>query len=128
MFVIMLGRPFCNDREDCSYGVVWLPIGVASCSLGREGLDAICPGICSFSPPGWGLDVTCPGICNFNPPSCGPLTGFALGDGGIARPNRGTLGPLPPLLPGIGGRSNGAGEDMLECVLMGSIDCVVWRG
>lgn len=104
----MLGRPFCNDNEDCSYGVWWLPIGVASCSFGRAGLEDICPGICSFNPPSWE-----------------PLTGLALGDGGIASPNRGTLGALPPRLPGIGGRSNGAGEDMLECELMGSIDCVV---
>lgn len=45
----------------------------------------------------------------------GPLAGRAFGDGGIARPRRGVRGALPPLAPGIGGRSNGAGLDMAEC-------------
>ena len=36
-------------------------------------------------------------------------TAFWFGEGGIARPRRGVRGPLL-LLPGIGGRSRGAGE------------------
>lgn len=43
----------------------------------------------------------------------GGLTGRALGEGGIARPRRGVLVPLLLRLPGIGGRSRGAGDDML---------------
>lgn len=43
----------------------------------------------------------------------GALTGFALGEGGMARPNLGVLAPPFCRLPGIGGRNNGAGEDML---------------
>ncbi len=42
-----------------------------------------------------------------------PPAGFAFGDGGMARPNLGVLVPPFARLPGIGGRSNGAGEDML---------------
>ena len=73
-------------------------MGVASCNRGREGLEPICPGICKDRPPG-----------------CGPLlTGLTFGEGGIARPNLGVLAP-PFRLPGIGGRSKGAGEDILGC-------------
>lgn len=51
------------------------------------------------------------------------MTGLALGEGGMARPNLGVLAPLFPRLPGIGGRSNGtfgeldmgAGDDILGC-------------
>jgi hypothetical protein len=42
---------------------------------------------------------------------------LTLGEGGIARPNLGVLAPLFCRLPGIGGRSNGAGEDILGCGL-----------
>jgi len=41
------------------------------------------------------------------------LTGFAFGEGGMASPNLGVLAPPFDRLPGIGGRSKGAGEDML---------------
>ena len=37
---------------------------------------------------------------------------MALGDGGIARPSLGVLAPLFCRLPGMGGRSKGAGEDI----------------
>ena len=72
-----------------------LPIGVANCNLGSDGLDPIAPGICSERPAGAGP----------------PLTGLTLGEGGMASPNLGVLAPLwrPP---GIGGRNNGAGEDI----------------
>lgn len=69
---------------------------MATCNLGRDGLDAIAPGICSVSPAGVGP----------------PLTGLALGEGGMASPNLGVLAPLFWRLPGIGGRNNGAGEDI----------------
>lgn len=69
---------------------------MASCNRGREGLEAICPGICKDKAPG-----------------CGPpLTGLTFGEGGMARPNLGVLAPLFRL-PGIGGRSKGAGDDIL---------------
>lgn len=71
-----------------------LPMGVASCSLGRDGREE---------------------VCRDKAGSCGvPLTGLALGDGGMARPNRGVRKPLFPRLPGIGGLSRGAGDDMLR--------------
>lgn len=70
-----------------------LPIGVANCNRGRDGLDAIWPGICRDNPIG--------------------LVGFALGEGGIARPSLGVLAPPLGRLPGIGGRNSGAGEDIL---------------
>jgi hypothetical protein len=77
--------------------MLWLlPIGVASCKRGKDGLDPIAPGICSVRPPGAGP----------------PLTGLTLGEGGMASPNLGVLAPLFWRLPGIGGRSSGAGEDM----------------
>lgn len=41
------------------------------------------------------------------------LTGFAFGEGGIARPNLGVLAPPALRPPGIGGRSKGAGDDIL---------------
>ena len=69
---------------------------MASCNRGREGLEAICPGICKDKAPG-----------------CGPpLTGLTLGEGGMARPNLGVLAPLFCRPPGIGGRSKGAGDDI----------------
>lgn len=40
-----------------------------------------------------------------------------LGEGGMASPNLGVLVPLFWRLPGIGGRSNGAGEDIACCGL-----------
>jgi hypothetical protein len=74
-------------------------MGVANCNRGREGLEAVCPGICKDKPVG-----------------CGPpLTGLTLGEGGMARPNLGVLVPLFCRLPGMGGRSKGAGEDILGC-------------
>lgn len=74
-----------------------LPIGVANCNRGREGLAAICPGICSDRPP-------------VGPP---PFAGLTFGEGGMARPNLGVRVPLVCRLPGIGGRNSGAGEDIL---------------
>ena len=88
------GRPLANDGPSC--GVVLLPLGVASrndggvgreegreieASGGRAGID------------GWSV------------------SGFWLGEGGMASPRRGVRGP-PALLfpPGIGGRRSGAGE------------------
>ena len=43
--------------------------------------------------------------------------GLTLGEGGMASPNLGVLVPLFCRPPGIGGRSNGAGEDILGCGL-----------
>ena len=72
-------------------------MGVANCSRGSEGLEDIAPGICKDRAAG-----------------CGPpLTGLAFGEGGMASPNLGVLMPLFCRLPGIGGRSKGAGEDIL---------------
>lgn len=65
----------------CSYGVTWLPIGVARCRVGRGGLAG-----------GWIVRLP---------------TGLAFGDGGMARPN---LGAARPRLPGMAGRRRGAGE------------------
>ncbi len=72
-----------------------LPIGVASRSCGNDGL-AFCAG-CDGSP---GRDGA-------------PVTGLAFGDGGMARPNLGVRAPPFDRLPGMGGRSNGAGEDII---------------
>ena len=69
-------------------------MGVASCNRGREGLAAM------------------PGICNDRP---GGPAGLAFGEGGMARPSLGVFAPLCRL-PGIGGRSKGAGEDILGCI------------
>lgn len=41
------------------------------------------------------------------------FTAWTLGEDGIARPRRGALVPLALLLPGIGGRRIGAGDDSL---------------
>lgn len=65
----------------CSYGVTWLPIGVARCRVGRGGLAG-----------GWIVRLP---------------TGLAFGDGGMARPS---LGAARPRLPGMAGRRRGAGE------------------
>ena len=87
-----------------SCGVALLPLGVASRSCGgagrEEGLET-----------GWrgGMSGTV----------ALPVTGFWLGDGGIASPRRGVLGPL--LLrapPGTGGRSRGTWEDIFRWVSM----------
>lgn len=40
------------------------------------------------------------------------VTGFWLGDAGIANPRRGVLDPLLLRAPGTGGRSSGTGEAM----------------
>lgn len=80
----------------CSYGIALLPIGVANCNRGNEGRAGIEPG-----------------ICNVRPFVAGALTGLAFGEGGMARPNLGALAPPFCRLPGIGGRNNGAGEDIL---------------
>lgn len=68
----------------CSYGVTWLPMGVARCRVGRGGLAG-----------GWIVRLP---------------TGLAFGDGGMARPN---LGAARPRLPGMAGRRRGAGEFMI---------------
>ena len=41
------------------------------------------------------------------------VNGFPLALGGIASPSRGVRFPLLLRLPGIGGRSRGAGEDIV---------------
>jgi hypothetical protein len=69
------------DLGGCSYGVVWLPIGVARCKVGKGGLDAA---------------------------GCAP-TALALGEGGMAKPSLGVRAPaLRP--PASAGRSMGAGD------------------
>lgn len=56
-----------------------------------------------------------PDCCEGNPDICTALfNGLTLGEGGIASPNLGVRLPLDCLPPGIGGRSKGAGEDMLD--------------
>lgn len=75
-----------------------LPIGVANESLGRAGRAERCKG---------GARVGTPDSC------IGVFTGRAFGDGGIERPSLGARLLLFCLLPGIGGRRSGAGEDML---------------
>lgn len=42
------------------------------------------------------------------------LTGLWLGDAGMAKPRRGTLGPDCDFPPGMGGLSRGAGEAMFD--------------
>lgn len=83
------GRPFC--RLTCSCGVELLPMGVARRNCGRAGRDGCCR-------------------CRAGNGEA-PLTGLALGDGGMERPSRGARDELwrPP---GMGGRRRGAGEDM----------------
>lgn len=51
------------------------------------------------------------------------MTGLTDGEGGIARPSLGVRVPLFCLLPGIGGRSRGAGEDILR----GLLGSGVWK-
>ena len=63
---------------------------MASCSLGRDGLE---------------------GICRERPGAAG----LAFAGSGIARPSLGVFGAPFCRLPGIGGRSNGAGGDMEGC-------------
>jgi hypothetical protein len=93
--------PICSGRRSlgfgrCSYGVLFVPMGVTRLSVGGPGLRGC-------------------GAFNVGMPSLAPfVTGLALGDGGIERPSRG--GPLPPgRAPGIGGRRRGAGDDMFCC-------------
>ncbi len=75
-----------------------LPIGVANRNCGGAGRDV---GRCSCGSSGIFPFVL-------------PLTGFIPGDGGMARPRRGTRVPLVLRLPpGIGGRRRGAAEDMI---------------
>ena len=78
------------------------------------------PGVASLSDGGIGLEsagTSCPSEVPFT-------TGRALGLGGIASPRAGFRGPALPLLPpGTGGRSSGAGLDMLcglVCVVEGA--------
>lgn len=49
------------------------------------------------------------------------VTGLTDGEGGIARPRRGVRVPLLVLLPGMGGRRSGAGEDILRGLLSSGI-------
>jgi len=58
---------------------------VARCRVGRGGREFI----------GWGAI---------------PPTGFAFGEGGIARPSLGVRAAPPDLPPGMAGRSRGTGE------------------
>lgn len=74
-----------------------LPMGVANDSLGGVGRADLCSG----TPDSRGtLEFCCPSF-----------KGLTLGDGGMASPSLGVRAP-PPRFPGMGGRSNGAGEDM----------------
>lgn len=79
-----------------------MPIGVARLSFGGclLGLGIAKGGNAEFSDIGGAAAL---------------FTGLWFGEAGMASPNRGTFVPdgvLPP--PGIGGRSNGAGEAMSE--------------
>ena len=49
-------------------------------------------------------------------------TGFTLGEAGMAKPRRGVRVPLLLRPPGIGGRSSGAGEDMVADGGCGLVD------
>ena len=90
-------RPRCSNlRPSC--GVVLLPIGVANLRLGGAGLGAPSSVWCVLG-----------------------LTGFALGDGGMARPRRGG-GLDPGLPPGIGGRKRGGGV-----VMSTVLSSLMWR-
>lgn len=74
----------CRGRGACSCGATWLPIGVARCRVGRAGRDD---------------------------PAAGPgalPTGFALGDGGMARPSLGVR--APPGRPPVAGRRDGGAD------------------
>jgi hypothetical protein len=91
------GRPFGLRDDSC--GTLWLLlIGVASCSRGRAGRETGC-GSCSFG-------ASFPAAAMVVGPV--PLTGLALGDGGMPKVSLGARG-LPVLLrlPGTGGRRSG---------------------
>lgn len=95
------GRPFGNEEPSC--GVVLLPIGVANRNCGGVGRD---DGRCI---------VAKGGRAGREGGSALLLTGFWLGEGGIASPRRGVLGP--PLLrfaPGTGGLRSGAGDGVVD--------------
>ena len=66
-------------------------------------------GTAAPSPPGPALP---PGMLRGG--AAAPLTGLWLGLAGIASPKRGTLFPLCDRWPGMGGRSKGTGEAMLD--------------
>lgn len=74
-----------------SCGVPWLPMGVARLSFGGAFRGMYSGGIACDS---------------------GGFTGLTFGEGGMARPSLGVLAPLWFLVPGMGGLSNGAAEDM----------------
>ena len=81
-----------------SFGVWFVPIGVARLSLGGCLLE---------------LGIARGGSAEFSDIGGAAVlfTGLWLGEAGIASPNRGTLAPDCDLAPpGIGGRSSGAGE------------------
>lgn len=89
-------------------GVLVLPAGVPSCSLGGCGRAVSGPGVPSDNFGGCGRVVSGPGSERL-------LVGGPEGEGGIARPKRiGPREPLALLLPGTGGRRRGAGEDSLR--------------
>lgn len=69
-------------------------MGVANDSFGRDGRADCCGGR---------LEI-CMAL----------FRGLTFGDGGMARPSRGVRVPLLCRPPGIGGRSKGAGDDMLS--------------
>ncbi len=77
---------------------MWLPIGVATLSLGswRRG---------------------CPGC----------TTGFTFGDGGMANPSLGVRAP-PGREPGIAGRRSGAGEFIIGTLLGVKMGADAWAG
>lgn len=90
------GLPFASEGPSC--GVVLLPFGVASRSEGGVGRDE------GRWTEARGGRLGIEGLS---------VSGFWLGEGGIASPRRGVRAPPALLLPpGIGGRSSGTGEGL----------------
>lgn len=87
-------------------------MGVARLNFGGLGLPpapSCNGGTAAPSPPGPALP---PGMLSGG--AAALLTGLWLGLAGIASPKRGTLFPLCDRWPGMGGRSKGTGEAMLD--------------
>jgi hypothetical protein len=95
----------CDGRPWASRGTCCVPSGVDNCNAGRSGLalDGICRDGMAGCKVGT-LSATC------DTPF---TTGRTLGLGGMARPKFGLRLALLLRDPGIGGRSSGAGLDMV---------------